>query len=63
MGTQTHLPPKLSFSSDFGHFILKIVENAKKIYLSRKKILKDHPFLGVCPSLIFRLRGTRHHTH
>ena len=26
MGTQTHLPPKFSFSSDFGHFILKMVE-------------------------------------
>ena len=23
MGTQAHLPPKFSFSSDFGHFILK----------------------------------------
>ena len=29
MGTQTHLPPKFSFSSDFGHFILKMLENAK----------------------------------
>ena len=27
--TQTHLPPKFSFSSDFGHFILTMVENAK----------------------------------
>ena len=25
MGTQTHLPPKFSFSSDFGHFILKML--------------------------------------
>ena len=29
IGTQTHLPPKFSFSSDFDHFILKMVENAK----------------------------------
>ena len=29
IGTRTHLPPKFSFSSDFGHFILKMVENAK----------------------------------
>ena len=24
LGTQTHLPPKFSFSSDFGHYILKM---------------------------------------
>ena len=29
IGTQTHLPQKFSFSSDFGHFILKMLENAK----------------------------------
>ena len=29
IGTQTHLPPKFSFSSDFGQFILEMVENAK----------------------------------
>ena len=29
IGSQTHLLPKFSFYSDFGHFILKIVENAK----------------------------------
>ena len=27
--TQTHLPLKFSFSSDIGHFILKMVKNAK----------------------------------
>ena len=37
MGTQTHLPPKFSFSSDFGHFIFKMVENAKFSSVSRKK--------------------------
>ena len=29
--TQTHLPPKFSFSSDFGHFILKMLENTEKM--------------------------------
>ena len=33
IGTQTHLPPKFSFSSDFGHFILKMTAK----YVSRKK--------------------------
>ena len=47
MGTQTHLPPKLSFSSNFGHFILKILEDVKFAYVSRKKILKYHKFWGV----------------
>ena len=37
MGTQIHLPPKFSFSSDFGHFILKMLENIKFAYVSRKK--------------------------
>ena len=37
IGTHTHLSPKFSFSSDFGHFILKMLENAKKIYVLRKK--------------------------
>ena len=37
MGTETHLPPKFLFSSDFGHFILKMLENAKFEYVSRKK--------------------------
>ena len=36
MGTQTHLPPKFSFSSDFGHLILKILENAK-LYTCQEK--------------------------
>ena len=37
IGTQTHLPQKISFSSDLGHFILKTLENAKLLYVSRKK--------------------------
>ena len=34
--TQTHLPLKFSFSADFSHFILKILENIK-LNVSRKK--------------------------
>ena len=29
IGTQTHLPPKFSFSLDFGHFTLKMLEMQK----------------------------------
>ena len=47
IGTQTHLPQKFSFSSDFGHFILKIVDNnAKFSSVSRKNMLKYHHFWG-----------------
>ena len=56
IGTQTHLPPKLNFSSDFGHFILKMVVNAKlscvkkkdRIY-KKKDLLKYHNFWGDVP--------------
>ena len=34
--------PKIWFSSDFGHFILKMVENAIFLSVSRKKVLKYH---------------------
>ena len=41
IGTQTYLAPKLSFSLDFGHFILKMVEKKNKIFMCQeKKILK-----------------------
>ena len=46
MGTQTHLPPKFSFSSDFGHFISKMLENAKFAHVSIKMILKYYNFWG-----------------
>ena len=49
MGTPTHLPSKLSFSSDFGHFILKMLEIEKIAYVSRKNILKYHHFWGDVP--------------
>ena len=29
IGTQAHLPPELSFSPDFGHFVWKMMENSK----------------------------------
>ena len=45
IGTQTHLPPKFSCSSDFGHFILKMLENAKK-YVLRKKDTEISILLG-----------------
>ena len=50
--------PKFSFSSDFGHFILKMLENVKFARkkdteaignISRKNILKYHNFLGDVP--------------
>ena len=51
MGTQTRLPQKLSFSSDFGHFILKMKENAKFSSVSRKKkVLIYHHFWGTSPA-------------
>ena len=49
MGTQTHVSPKFSFSSDFGHFISKMLENAKFANVSRKKMLKYHNFWGDFP--------------
>ena len=58
MGTQTHLPPKFSFSTDFGHFISKVLENAKFANVSRKKILKYHNFWRDVPA-DFSTVGTR----
>ena len=49
MGTQRHLPPKFSFSSDFDDFISKMLENAKFANVSRKKILKYHNLWGHVP--------------
>ena len=36
IGTQTHIPPKFSFSPDFGHLILKMVENAQFSCVKKK---------------------------
>ena len=38
MGTQTNLPTKFIFASDFNHFILKILDDAKFVYVPRKKV-------------------------
>ena len=48
MCTQTHLPPKLSFSSDFGHFIMKMSEMKILIRVKKKDtdisaVLEDVP--------------------
>ena len=53
LGTQTHLrpPPKFNFSSDFGHFILKMLKNANIFNVSRKKILKYPNFWGYWPAV------------
>ena len=45
IGTQTHLPPKFSFSSNLGHFVLKMLENAKILYV-KKKYTEMSKFLG-----------------
>ena len=37
MGTQTNQPPKLIFSSDFGHFILQMLNHAQILYVRVKK--------------------------
>ena len=64
MGTQTHLPLKFCFSSDFGLLILKILESAKlpvnKItkYESIKKLMKYPHFWGTFPA-DFSTGGTR----
>ena len=58
VGTQTHLPLKFSFSTDFGHFISKMLENAKFANVSIKRCWNVIISGGTSP-LIFRLRGTR----
>ena len=48
-GTHAHLSPNFSFSSDFGHFILKVLENAF-FYLCQEKDTEISKFLGTSPS-------------
>ena len=43
---QTNIPQKFSFSSAFGHFILRMLENAKFSYVLRKKAIEISLFLG-----------------
>ena len=58
MGTQTHLLPKFSFSSDFGHFIWEMLENVKKYTCEEKSCWNILISEGTSP-LISRLRETR----
>ena len=58
IGTQTYLPQKFSFSSDFGHFILKVVGNAKKNGdFCQEKDAEILPFLGGRPPWFFDCGG------
>ena len=47
---QTHLPPNSVFSSDFGHFILKILNNVKFLVSSLKISVKIAISGGTSPS-------------
>ena len=48
IGTQTHLLPKFSFSSDFGHFF-ENVGKCKIVYVSRKKYRNIQISGGIVP--------------
>ena len=50
MSTQTYLPLKFNFFSEFGHFMLKRLENVKFSYVSRRKIVKYPYFWGMSPA-------------
>ena len=48
IGTQKHLLTKVSFSSDVGHFILKMLENAKKCIRFKEKIPTEIKYPNFC---------------
>ena len=48
-GTQTYCPPKFSFSLDFGHLILKMLENVFFFYTFREKRYWNNQISGVDP--------------
>ena len=54
---QNDLPPNSNFSSDFGHFILEILENLKVFTNIQKISLKNRDFWGDIPPE-FRTGGT-----
>ena len=56
MGKQAHLP-KMSFSSYFGHFILKMLEKHCNFFKSINKNAEMSSVLGGRPPLISRLGG------
>ena len=47
---QNHLPPNSNFSSDFGHFILKILEDLKIFTNMNKSFFKNRNFWGDTPT-------------
>ena len=55
---QIHLPPKFDFSSDFGHFILKILKKSIFLLFPFLKILKIAISVGTSP-FMFLTGGTR----
>ena len=56
IGTQTHLPPKFSFSSDFDYFILKMLENGKLYTFQEQRFRNIHNFWGSSPA-VFKSAG------
>ena len=50
MSTQTHISQQFSFSSGFGHFIFKMLENAKFNHSQEKNLLKYPNFWGDAPA-------------
>ena len=57
IGSQAHLPPKFNLSFDFGHFISKMLENAKMLCVTRKKRYWNvHIFRGSYPA-VFKVAG------
>ena len=56
---QTHLPPNSNFSSNFGHFISKVLENLK-IDMNSKFFFKTRDFWGTSPKISDR--GSHPHT-
>ena len=55
---QTHLPPNSDFSSDFGHFVSKILKNIKKLLVHLKDSVKIVISGGMSP-FYFLTGGTR----
>ena len=54
IGTQTHLPPKFSFYSDFGHLIM--LKKGNFYTFHEKKYTEISKFLGNCPPRFSKIR-------
>ena len=48
--SQNHLPQNFDFSSNFAHFILKILENLKMLANIKEKTIENRDFCGDIPS-------------